>query len=340
MIVKIFKPVKGFPAVRYNTSKIDRGKGELMKAVNFGVLGAMGKVRPNDYQDYLLRLANLNKRVVYPQFHAVISSEGKTASKAELTDLAEQWLQMMGYAEQPYLIVFHKDTANNHVHLVTSRVDRNGQKINSAFEHNRAIQALNKIVGLDEDQAAIKDLKDALSYRLTTKAQFALILEARGYTVREEKLIKFGKSLLDIPPLEFRLPDLRRAKQLAAIIEKYRHQYAAQLVKKHGVFHSELSEFLRVSFGLELIFHTTDDKPPYGYTIIDHAQKSVFKGSEVLKLATLLQEDAITFSDENEAAAGEFYSAPVSIFIADDVDDQQIHGMRRKRQRKAGTNTR
>ena len=338
MIVKIFPPVKGFPAVRYNTDKMDRGKGELMKVANFGALQVMSRLRPQDYRDYLMQLASLNKRVVYPQFHATISAKGQASSKKELTVLAEKWLKAMGYGEQPYLIVFHKDTANNHVHLVTSRVERNGKKINSAFEHNRAIQTLNKLVGLDENLVVSKDLKDALAHRFSTKAQFAMILEAKGYVVKNNYLIKFGKRQLEIPTLQFSAVDKKRATQLKAIFSKYKQQYATA---NHAT--SDFSAFLKEKFGLELIFHSSADKPVYGYTIIDHAQKCVFKGSEVMPLKVLLETVSVDEGVVIEPAAadsGPAYLPPIKISIADDVDDQQIHGMRRRRQRKARTNTR
>src|ERR1700761_760615 len=127
MVIKIFPPAKGFPGIRYNTNKLDRGNGELMKVINFGALQGLSQLRPKDYQDYLMQLASLNKRVVYPQLHATISAKGSTSSKEELTVIAEKWLEAMGYGKQPYLVIFHKDTDNNHVHLVTCRVDRNGK---------------------------------------------------------------------------------------------------------------------------------------------------------------------------------------------------------------------
>ena len=37
-----------------------------------------------------------------------------------------------------------------------------------------------------------------------------------------------------------------------------------------------------------MIYHAKDGKPPYGYTIIDHAEKNVFKGGEVISLKELL----------------------------------------------------
>ncbi|MGB4400556.1 MAG: hypothetical protein WBJ10_14380, partial [Daejeonella sp.] len=41
---------------------------------------------------------------------------------------------------------------------------------------------------------------------------------------------------------------------------------------------------LKAKFGVQILFHAKDDKPPYGYTILDHARKAVFKGGEVMSL--------------------------------------------------------
>src|SRR5579859_6460369 len=120
MIVK-FLYTKGpnghFPAVRYNTSKVDRNKGELMKVVNFGPLQGLGKLKPQDYKNYLQLVSSTNKAVKKPQFHVAISCAGKEYDKQQLTEMAVQWLELMGYGKQPYLIIFHKDTNNHHVHI-------------------------------------------------------------------------------------------------------------------------------------------------------------------------------------------------------------------------------
>ena len=120
MIVHILPPAGGFPAVSYNTDKVDANKGELMKVANFGALQGLMNVRPEDYKNHLAMVSAMNKHVKRPQFHVVISAEGRSYDKHELTAIGEEWLAQMGYEKQPSLIIFHKDTANNHVHLVTA----------------------------------------------------------------------------------------------------------------------------------------------------------------------------------------------------------------------------
>ncbi|MFD0764513.1 relaxase/mobilization nuclease domain-containing protein [Mucilaginibacter lutimaris] len=320
MIVKILAPSSGFTGVSYNTRKIDRNKGELMKTANFGPLQGLGQLKPKDYINYLTALSALNRNVRLPQFHAVISGKGRSYDKTTLTGIAESWLKEMGYGDQPYLIVYHKDTGNNHVHIVTSRVGHDGKKISSAYEHVRAQRTISKVLGYEM----------AMQYQFSTRAQFFMILESKGFpgTDPNEQQIR--------AKIDNYKPDKKIAADIAALLRQNRHLPGLDL-------------FLKENHDIELLFHAAAGKQPYGYSIIDHRNLIVFKGSEVLPLKELLHsQGGNIYGPKNEserltmtndvAAQTPVYIGQVS--IADDVDDQQIHGMRRKRQKKARTNTR
>ncbi|WPU99091.1 relaxase/mobilization nuclease domain-containing protein [Mucilaginibacter sp. cycad4] len=325
MIAKILpKPSRNFAGVNYNTNKIDRNKGELMRAANFGPLDALTNLRPQDYINYFQVFSARNKRIGNPQFHAVLSAKGQSYSKEELTKVAVDWLTKMGYGSQPYLIVFHKDTENNHVHIVSTRVGRDGKKISTAYEHVRSLNNLNTVLGYDQ----------ALKYRFSTKAQFQLVLESLGFIGRDyndEKLVaRIEKFVIDDS----------RADELKQLLNTMKEQpgFVANLKRDYNI---------------ELVFHSAHGKKPYGYTIIDHQTRQVFKGSEVLGLKYLHGEKPITYHAigstnflAQEADYGSTQSEHVAplhigpVFIANDVDDQQVLGMKRRRQRKARTNTR
>jgi hypothetical protein len=310
MIVKILASSASFSGVSYNTDKIGRGKGDLMKVSNFGPLQALEHLRPEDYKNYLKLLSAQNKRVKAPQFHAVISAKGNTYDKTALTEIAVLWLKSMGYGEQPFLIVYHNDTDNNHVHMVSTRIDRTGKTISSSFENNRAIQNLNKILGLDEKQSAKRDIEKALSYGFSTKAQFMMVLESQGYALREKdtalEVIKFGvkQGAVELKVIEESVknyhPDQERKTQITAIFHKYAKIYntalkpngtplAGEFQKKSNGFTSDFSACLKEKFGIGILFHASADKPPYGYSVIDHAGKTVFKGGEIMPLKEMLE---------------------------------------------------
>jgi len=294
MIVKILSSSASFDGVDYNTDKIDNGKGELMAVKNFGALQGLMNLRPEDYKNYLKMVSATNKAVKKPQFHVAISAEGRSYDKHQLTEIAMKWLESMGYGDQPYLIVFHKDTANNHIHTVTTRISKQGKKIDHNYEKNRAVQNLNKILGIDEKHNAQQDAAKALSYSFTTKAQFMMILESQGYKLTEKdghlNVIKFGKVQggINVTVIEEKLKksihDQSRMKQLTALLYKYapRHDTAG------------LAEYFKKEHGIVLLFHAKDGKKPYGYTIIDHAGKAVYKGGEIMPLAKLFELNAGT----------------------------------------------
>jgi len=440
MIIKIIPATKNsasFPAVGYNTGKLDKNKGELMKVSGFGPLEGLQHWRPEDYRNYLKAVSATNKAVKLPQFHAVISADGKSHDKHQLTGIAIQWLKAMGYGEQPYMLVFHKDTKNNHLHIVTTRITKQGKKINDSFENIRAQKHLNQILGIDEKHSAKQDIAKALSYNYSTKAQFMMILESQGYSLKEDggklAVIKFGhkQAEIDLRQLQFAAARPERITQLKAIFHKYAAVYDTALTPKRlpnrqhtKGYTSDFAAYLKEKHGFELLFHASGDKPPYGYSVIDHSGKAVFKGSEIIPLKELL---AIPLNEKSEvekevwieqhlneetkayyaallkaalynypdlpqglrdqgldllfdgarffvtdkegsfhADAGDLlneedhrymarqfgrhtelspeieqqFSEAITVSIADDVDDQQIHGMRRRRQKKARTNTR
>ncbi len=291
MIAKILSSSKTFNAVEYNEKKDERGQSELLVAKNFN--GLENDPSKAAIKEYFKAMAMTNKNVKNPQFHATISTKGKEQSFDELVKVGEEWLQKMGYGKQPYIIYGHSDTKNNHVHIVSVRIDREGKKISDSFERVRSQKALNEILGLDYSQQAERDFKKLAAYNFTTMAQFRLLFERAGWTVTEKNgqinLIKGGETQKTVSVnkvnemiLQNKAIDRKAAskKQLIALLHKY----------KGGGDYKHVAEIMKSKFGVEMVFHTKEgyDKP-YGYTVIDHKNKTVYKGSELMNLKELLE---------------------------------------------------
>ena len=89
----------------------------------------------------------------------------------------------MGYGkeEQPLLIYGHYDTNNHHIHIVTSRIDPQGKKIEHDNERLRSQAVINKIMGLSPQNEVKKTIQESLAYSFDTLGQFQAILESCGY---------------------------------------------------------------------------------------------------------------------------------------------------------------
>lgn len=91
-------------------------------------------------------------------------------------------------------------------------------------------------------------------------------------------------------------PDNRRCQQIRAILQKYRNLSANK---------EELAAHMKKKFGISLVFVGKTDTP-YGYILVDHKNKTVFKGGEFLSIKQLLRfEDAATRFAKIEKAIDE-----------------------------------
>ena len=291
MIATILPSSTTFHAVDYNERKVSEGVAELLEMKNFGSIGKIDPYTPDELKQYLIDYTQRNEYIKKPQFHLAISCRGDEYTEEQLLDIAHQYLKEMGYGEegQPVLIYSHHDTDNNHLHIVTSRIAPDGHKIDHNQERIRSQEVINRIMGENQEQRASDAVRKALDYRFSTVNQFKAILESSGYECYEKDdrlCIKRDGHVIDTLPmatvqshLKSFEPDEKRRRQLRAILKKYRDMTADK---------DELRALMKEKFGIDLVFHGSKDKP-YGYTIIDHQTKTVFKGGNVWKLSELLQ---------------------------------------------------
>lgn len=320
MIVKLMKPAgSNFPGVEYNDKKIEKGKGELMLMKNFPSF-INENSNKQQVRDYLKAISKSNK-VQKPQFHAVISTKFQEHSKEELTMISADFMGQMGYGQQPYIVIFHKDTENNHIHIVSTRVNKQtGKKIDDSYEKLKAqkamVHVMEKRYGINEEEK----LNQLLNCKIGSFQQLKTLLNRNGYQLNENtndgKSITISKNgivqrRISAHQIVFSNKESeKRIRQIRAIFSKYKQLYSNKVFRvddyrkqeamlpedKHKdhwkpviEFESELQKKLRDSFGIDIVFHHKDDQMPFGYTLIDHRTATVHKGSEIMKMGELFE---------------------------------------------------
>ena len=307
LFFKILKPKAGFYGVGYNEKKERQGTAERVHFENFGYLQERSVITKEDFKKYLETYSSQNKTIKLKQFHAVLSCKGHAYTFEALKDHALEIMLKLGYGENPLLIYGHSDTKNNHVHIVTSRVGPNGIKIPHDFEGIRANKIVSEILGVNRKESFEETLERALSYTFSSKPGFLLLMEKSGYQHKQNgETITFykhggvqGEVALKLvnDRILFTQQGRGEPSSIRAILHKYKITISPVLSKidfgvrttAKPVFRSELTDYLRDKLALEFVFHGSENKDqPYGYTLIDHKNKAIYKGSEVINWSVLM----------------------------------------------------
>ena len=84
-----------------------------------------------------------NRRTTNTVFHASLNpSPEDRLTDEQLRKIACEYMERMGYGEQPYIVFKHKDISREHLHIVSLRVDENGHKLPHDFEARRSMEIL------------------------------------------------------------------------------------------------------------------------------------------------------------------------------------------------------
>ncbi len=245
MIVKKLGMVAGggFPGAGYNERKVAEGVARLMAMENVDsamrhkveLLHEVGFDCAGEIEKYLKERSRTygNTKTTRFQFHIAASVKGQVMSADELTDFARQLMAEAGYGRQPYFVYYHHDTDNNHVHILSTRIQPNGFPIPDHHDYARLNAAANRILSSDIN----RDIQRMFSYGYLTEGQFTNIIRSHGYKFERVDnsyvLFRGGVKAATIPLSEIdrhisQENDTRkeRTKQLRAIIRKYKAEIA------------------------------------------------------------------------------------------------------------------
>lgn len=88
-------------------------------------------------------LLEANKNTKQVVFHTSLNpSPEDRITQDDLRKIAEEYMQRMGYGEQPYIVFRHRDIAREHLHIVSLRIDSEGTKIKDSHERSRSMETL------------------------------------------------------------------------------------------------------------------------------------------------------------------------------------------------------
>ena len=140
MIAKISSTENLGGALGYNFKKVEKGEASILLAAEL-YQDKEGRYTMEDVLADMEALIPKNCRTKKTVFHCSLNPHpDEKLSDERLTQIAKEYMEALGYGNQPYIVFKHNDIAREHIHIVSLRIDGKGKKINDKFEKRRSKQ--------------------------------------------------------------------------------------------------------------------------------------------------------------------------------------------------------
>ncbi len=77
------------------------------------------------FENYLLANKNTEKPILHISLNPSVDDR---LSDAQFAELAKEYMQKMGYGDQPYIVYVHEDIDRRHIHIVSTCVNEKGKR--------------------------------------------------------------------------------------------------------------------------------------------------------------------------------------------------------------------
>ena len=140
MIAKISSTENLGGALGYNFKKVEKGEASILHAAEL-YQNKEGRYTMEDVLVDMEALIPKKCRTKKTVFHCSLNPHpDEKLSDETLMQIAREYMEALGYGNQPYIVFKHNDIAREHIHIVSLRVDSAGRKLNDRFEKRRSKQ--------------------------------------------------------------------------------------------------------------------------------------------------------------------------------------------------------
>jgi hypothetical protein len=151
-------------ALHYNENKVRQKVAVFFHSANY--LKDTEQLGFSDKISRLQRLAALNQQTKINCVHVSLNFDPSDKLNTEkLKQIADIYMQKIGFGEQPYLVYQHNDAGHPHLHIVTTNIQPDGKRLAlHNLARNQSMKASKEIE--QEFQLIQADKKHRLSYEL------------------------------------------------------------------------------------------------------------------------------------------------------------------------------
>ncbi|ROT06189.1 relaxase [Muribaculaceae bacterium Isolate-104 (HZI)] len=138
MVAKISIGSSLYGAISYNGEKINEAKGRILGS-NKVVIPPDGHVdvarMVEDFKSFMPKMGRTKKPVLHISFNP---HPDDRLTDQDFEILAREYLDKLGFGEQPWVMYKHEDIDRHHIHIVTVNVNEQGKRLNQAFLFRRS----------------------------------------------------------------------------------------------------------------------------------------------------------------------------------------------------------
>lgn len=234
--IKSGKSIRGI--LMYNEQKVGEGCAVCIGASNYGL-----EAQELNFSQKLARFEKLmekNARTKTNALHISLNFDpSEKFTKAQLNEMAETYMQKIGFGGQPYLVYEHHDAAHTHIHIATTNIRADGRRLDI---YN---------IGKNQSETARKQME----------IEFGLI-KAEGRKQQQQLT-----EIIGLKPKELIYGKSQTKRTITNIVgnvmEKYKFASLAEynaVLKCYGITASRGAESTRMFKGKGLVYQAIDKK--------------------------------------------------------------------------------